>query len=144
MKIKVKSKQKTDIDLKANQPSNRTVTKHWMIPQAITWQLMSCVLIMHEHYYLVSRGNNSRWQKASGGVIERFICPHSCLKTFLKGEICLLRASLAENGKRNYFSSLFKCCLPRLQCPRNFLKIKNLLRHPALSIFSSALQSEIT
>ena len=81
---------------------------------------------------------------ASGGVIERFICPHSCLKTFLKGEICLLRASLAENGKRNYFSSLFKCFLPRLQCPRNFLKIENLLRHPALSIFSSALQSEIT
>lgn len=59
----IKSKQKTDIELKVNQLSNRTVTKHWMIPQAITWQLMSCVLIMHEHYYLVSRGNNSRWQK---------------------------------------------------------------------------------
>lgn len=59
----IKSKQKTDIWLKVNQPSNRTVTKHWMISEAITWQLMSCVLIMHEHYYLVSRGNNSRWQK---------------------------------------------------------------------------------
>ena len=32
----IKSKQKTDIELKVNQPSNRTVTKHWMIPQAIT------------------------------------------------------------------------------------------------------------
>ena len=36
MKKEVKSKQKTDIELKANQPSNRTVTKHWMISQAIT------------------------------------------------------------------------------------------------------------
>lgn len=143
----IKSKQKTDIELKVNQPSNRTVTKHWMIPQAITWQLMSCVLIMHEHYYLVSRGNNSRWQK--GHIFSQWRSYWALyLSSFVfenvpKGRDLSLK-SLAENGKRNYFSSLFKCFLPRLQCPRNFLKIENLLRHPALSIFSSALQSEIT